>query len=483
MYAKIAIFVIALGIATAAQAQEQHPWRAAIEELGFLGISEAHYVKDHDLNSRDWDFRYSIHDVPRKFSGAGLGLDTNGFGTNFVMHPIAGTVYYQLARGNRLSWEASFAYSFVSSLVWEYLAEWREQASINDIVVTPISGMVLGENLHQLGAFFDRGCGAHSRVLGAALAPSETVHRWLDGIPLAEQSCDRDGFPRLGWHQFRVDALWGSRQEGDSSSREARLSLSTDLISLDQYGQEGKGTEEWDNSEVASMRGSISWVRGRTQDMDFHGEVLPWGLHARDIHLEGGELYGDELLFGFLVGMEASSHTWDGLHGHDSYFALNVPGAALRYRIYVGGLTIEPSLEASVAWVGQDSLALDAYLHKGGDPHLLTTVMQGEHYNFGGGFRVQPGLRLMTRWLDLGGMLEATSITGIRALDRDHSFESPVGVQEARYLAEAWLRAGPERWPARVTLMFGYLRHTSGLGGATATRQERNLLLGLSGVF
>jgi hypothetical protein len=36
--------------------------------------------------------------------------------------------------------------------LWEYVGEWREQASINDLVVTPVSGVPVGESFFHLGA-------------------------------------------------------------------------------------------------------------------------------------------------------------------------------------------------------------------------------------------------------------------------------------------------------------------------------------------
>ena len=179
-----------------------------------------------------------------------------------------------------------------------------------------------------------------------------------------------------------------------------------------------------------------------------------------------------------------SSHYW-GTQSlqKDRWFSLNTPGASFRYRVMGGGVTAELSLQASAAWTGQDSLAISPYLAAGGDQTQLTSVAKHEGYNYGAGLRVRPEFRLYTKWLSIGASLDASRVTGIRAMDRDHSFMSPVEVMDARARAEGWIEAGPENWPLRVGIHGGWIRRESQVATIHVVRSETRLMLGVGGVF
>ena len=121
--------------------REPHPIRAAAEALIWIGLGTAYYWLDPLANSEDWD----DPSVLDKLRGEALTFDNNLVSTNFILHPIAGAAVYGTARVNGLSVPASFAYVAASSLAWEFALEWREQASVNDLIFTSIGGVSLGE--------------------------------------------------------------------------------------------------------------------------------------------------------------------------------------------------------------------------------------------------------------------------------------------------------------------------------------------------
>lgn len=74
-------------------------------------------------------------------------FDQDDFVMNYIIHPWAGGVYYMTARGSGYKpWE-SFTYSFLmSTFFWEYGIEaFAEVPSIQDLVVTPVIGSIIGE--------------------------------------------------------------------------------------------------------------------------------------------------------------------------------------------------------------------------------------------------------------------------------------------------------------------------------------------------
>ena len=71
---------------------------------------------------------------------------------NYVMHPYGGAVYYMSARTCGFNVLGSLAYStFVSAVLWEYGIEcFNEVPSVQDLVITPLAGMVVGECFYRI---------------------------------------------------------------------------------------------------------------------------------------------------------------------------------------------------------------------------------------------------------------------------------------------------------------------------------------------
>ena len=78
------------------------------------------------------------------------------------------------------------------STIWEYVLEWREKASINDLIVTPIAGIAMGERFYRLIDYVGSAPpgGPWLRTRGAlcdGLAAAWCTRRWTvaseDGLP------------------------------------------------------------------------------------------------------------------------------------------------------------------------------------------------------------------------------------------------------------------------------------------------------------
>jgi hypothetical protein len=76
-------------------------------------------------------------------------VDEDDFGFNYIGHPVAGSYYYNSIRSQKATWFQSFTWSFLQSAIWEYLIEGiAEQPSVQDLIVTPVGGAILGEASH-----------------------------------------------------------------------------------------------------------------------------------------------------------------------------------------------------------------------------------------------------------------------------------------------------------------------------------------------
>ncbi|WP_051697716.1 DUF3943 domain-containing protein [Prevotella sp. 10(H)] len=71
---------------------------------------------------------------------------------NYVLHPYGGAAFYMGARSQGFNIFYSFLYSAgISTILWEYGIEaFMEIPSIQDLIVTPVAGTILGEGFYLL---------------------------------------------------------------------------------------------------------------------------------------------------------------------------------------------------------------------------------------------------------------------------------------------------------------------------------------------
>jgi hypothetical protein len=78
-------------------------------------------------------------------------IDSDDFYINYVLHPYWGAAYYVRAQERGYSRRQSFWYSVLLSSIYEFGAEALfEEPSIQDIIVTPVLGSVLGNYFMQV---------------------------------------------------------------------------------------------------------------------------------------------------------------------------------------------------------------------------------------------------------------------------------------------------------------------------------------------
>ena len=77
-------------------------------------------------------------------------FDKDGSGVNYVGHPFFGMQYYLSQRNYGESSLYSFLFSVGTSTFFEYFVEsWSERPSVQDLIITPVVGSILGELVYQ----------------------------------------------------------------------------------------------------------------------------------------------------------------------------------------------------------------------------------------------------------------------------------------------------------------------------------------------
>ncbi|MCU0821122.1 MAG: DUF3943 domain-containing protein [Spirochaetes bacterium] len=155
--------------------------RTFVEITLLNSIGVANYWINKDDNMEDWLYKYRWKDVGPRFLD-GWSYDQNAFRTNTLYHFYAGAVYYQAARSNEYGFLASTAWSFFGGLFWEYIGEWREQTSANDMVFTPFGGSLMGEAFYQASVYIENSMpkSPYGKIFACLLDPMRFINRGLD---------------------------------------------------------------------------------------------------------------------------------------------------------------------------------------------------------------------------------------------------------------------------------------------------------------
>ncbi len=151
-------------------------WRTlTIFELGLLGLT-ASMPRDWTGWSEEFvsDAMDNLHDAYTKPPV----WDTDWWFHNYVGHPYGGSVYYNTVRCRGASKTESFLFATLMSTQWEFVFEAvAEQPSIQDLFITPVTGWILGELIHNLTLGLTiGGVNLIERVLLTVLNPMHAVY-------------------------------------------------------------------------------------------------------------------------------------------------------------------------------------------------------------------------------------------------------------------------------------------------------------------
>ncbi len=460
--------------------------RAIAEQFGVLLFGFAEYLMQSDQNARDWDLSYSWQDFRSKLLLQSASFDNNRFDTNWVTHPLAGYFYYTAARGNRIGILGSFGMAFASSTFWEYVGEFREQVSLNDVVTTPISAVAFGEAATQLGAFFQRSRPSRTaKALGWVLVPFKSAHDAIDGLEVERpHGYDELGFPDDVWHRFRVGASGGvTSQERGLTQAEGRFRFDSRIVTLPDYGRSGRHDRWFDAGEVSwlALGGALS--DGTVVDVDVAAGTLAAGHYHRDVRRVETGLLGHGSVVGLSVGSEYGRHDYDrDRRRSEDQIALVSTGAVVEESAHAGPLLVRARGDVLASFGGVSAYALYDYVARA-EPMRLSSVVRGQGYYHAYGATLRPSLEIESGRFDAGGDVRLDWFAAITGLDR-RQFEVIEELQpvDRRARVRAWLGVRPcKNW--RWFLTAERRERAGRIGSIGVSRSEVSLQTGIDFVF
>jgi hypothetical protein len=149
----------------------------ALETAAIIGVTMTWNVT---VGAAPWA-RVTLSSIESNLHPDDWVLDRDRFWINQVAHPYQGIWPFSAARSSGLGFYSSLPYPFTSAVLWEIVGE-TEKPSVNDVVTTTISGVVLGEAFHRIaGMILEGGRGPGRQIAAFLFGPLETANRAMLG--------------------------------------------------------------------------------------------------------------------------------------------------------------------------------------------------------------------------------------------------------------------------------------------------------------
>jgi Domain of unknown function (DUF3943) len=454
-----------------------YPGLALIETSIALGAGIAWYHADGHFNQKDWDYNLSWETWKKRFvTFDAVRFDDNAFGINAIVHPLDGAGYYLIARGNRLGPLPAFLITLVASTFWEFVIEYREVASINDLIFTPVTGLAIGEPMVRLSNFLRAGDpGPLKEVLATAMNPIDAVNGWFEGRrPSPSGPTDAYGLPLLYRHRLELAAGVGHADFGAAHTRNEME------VAADVFVDATPTLRHPGRAAGLVGPGALAWLIAGASGADWHAvgariqsEVALGGWLIRQTHgVEDGQPTSSRRLYvGLGTGFEYSSRsrpTFD----EDALGVVRLAGPLVDWGLQRGELDIHLVADAFYDFAMVHALALEDYIFVNGTGALSSVL--GEHgYYFAQGLSTSLRLILEYRRLEVGGIVAEDDFWAIRGRDRFQTLELEPAGRDRRGARRLWLALRPWlRSPLRALLVLDQVTREGRFDGFDASLSE-----------
>jgi len=478
-------------------------WRRAFLEVGaFLAYSTIRYWVEYAEFIEDWQYELTCEDQYRRFlTLEAVRFDSNAFFVNWT-HALAGALYYQIARANRLTWAESFLMAFGSSLFYEYVGEWREVISVNDMILTSAGGLSIGEPWHQLASYFNHQRSPLMRALGF-INPFLKLNAWLDRKNPASKV-----YVNPGWHAFELSAGWRRlAAPGGTPLNTAYVGIETRIVHVPEYGQPGVFRKTLRDTSVSEFSMDLALSRRRPGE-----EILRPGLDeeafffTRVVGLAAYKQNIDALSRGyaFSVGL-GSAFTYlrkrpvyydsrdyqvhitpapvPPVDFRDKMTVVHIAGPVVDWTRFARTFRLRAMADAYLDFAMMNAWAFNAYSRLHPIAGLKTTLAYyGYHYAFGASFSGR--LDFEWRGLELRGLLSWhiwDSIEGIDRYQNELIDDGNVVDTRSRFLLKAGWRVAS--LPLRLFATVEGIHRWGKIAEVKASGRETRTYAGLSFLF
>ena len=464
------------------EADEPLPaWRgiAGIEVGITLTIATIRYQFDGE-RKENWDFP----SVKQRFTLEAWRYDNNPFGINYFAHAFEGTIFHLIGRTNNLSLAESAALGFGSSFAWEFLFEFREKVSVNDVIFTPGSGIAIGEFFYWLGQYVDSAPADASfgqTVARYTLGLPHAVHRKLGGAPVPSvDERDEYGLRSDIWHRFDIattaGGLRGEMEELPSSLWAGRIAGR--LVVIDGYRRPGELALAFASGNFTEASFELT-VGDDADGSRFWAESVLVGVYRQDIEQRSrrgwGWMLGSAISYDY---RREQLGEW-----RERLALLHLPGLAADGELHVGDWTLRTGARVHADFGSLEAIAHQQWKLEHPDETNKTILRkQGYYFGWGGSLRLHG--ELTSERLSVGGSLLTGVYDSDEGLDRSQEgLTTDVDIDDRATEIEGWLRVRPLARGPHLELRLLHQRHATDHDGIEARQSLTRFAAGLGFIF
>jgi hypothetical protein len=317
--------------------------RALLQGLGHFVYATTSYWIRKDVMMEDWEYLFTWEDQKKRFLFIdGMRFDSNTFQFNWT-HTMAGAIYYNYARANHLNKTGSFLFAFGASYFWEFVIEFREVVSINDVISTPIGGVSIGESLFQLGRFFrSRKPTFLNKILRFLSNPVLSLNDWLEKKRVTNLYAFTDDY----WYDCRLAV--GSRFDtlsGWDANSFLHLGIESQIIDIPEYGKPGVSNKRVKNTVATEFNISGTFNKNGLYEYNIFAKTVLFGYFRQNIRRVGPEVDEDEMGHSFL----------QDINGNDRVGYSLFLGAASAFELIENNVVMLPEAESQIPGAGDIS--------------------------------------------------------------------------------------------------------------------------------
>jgi hypothetical protein len=312
--------------------EDKHYLTALILGGAVIVIPTIYYWSTQESQSVDWTLKWDKDSWKQKLiTFDAVRFDTNRFHVNSVRHPGVGILQYQIGRSNGIGMFGSTVLAAGLGAYWEYFVEYREDPSLNDMLMNTIGGISIGEPLYQIGQAWRGGKMSFAdRVRSSAFSPFDVVHDLIHHQP-------NWGRPRYAQRSGFGLGLLATRFDNARIRHEFRVRGDIDVVNHGNFSRPGPRS--------ADIRpGAWSRVAGEMRFGDLNGSTSRVETSFRSQTTIAGHYSQDDEGRGILVAIGTAftydrarlAEEWDRLAighlaGPQIQLSLRRPGLAVRF--------------------------------------------------------------------------------------------------------------------------------------------------------
>ncbi len=394
--------------------------RAGIELGVVFSSGLAWYYKNLVYNAQDFDYGFR-EGLKKKTNGEAILFDDNDKFANYG-HVYAGVLYYNIARTNGASSLESFLVSFASSAAWEF-SEYHEVFSINDQIMTPLGGYVIGEATYQLSCALLQKDSVAAKTLGYAVNPVGAINYSLNKLKTGDKFSTVPDCKKERWSEVSmyIGMDKGQKPFKVDQSNSAVVGLNAEVVTIPNYNKPGSDSGIILDTSMVKMIVEHNGGEG-LGDLKVIAQIVSAAYHRKELDRDStGNLRGYDVVIGL-----GSATTWNdrgstkGNPNEDFYGTVNILGASAHATVFYKGYKVKAEFGFYGDFAMVKSYALSDLDNTSDDPTLSTqaSTVRKRGYYWGVGTSTLAAISVEKGPVTVGYNAQVSSATSINGRDR-----------------------------------------------------------------